>query len=345
VATWQVAGVARAELFWDDDSPLAAAVRWQKRSGGSLDLTTAMVDAKVASQPASQPTVERRLEGRAYAEAEASFGGRFGLRGAALARDEKRRSVTAGEAGAGEAVTDADERTIVPTATGTFVTDKGVEIFAGGGVRHTPKYTEKLATAAGDSKRTFGATNLLQRYAGLVRRFQAGYGGAYYALGDEKDRKITQSAYDGTEVAGHDRVFYAPRFGLAFGAAAPLVSWDGELTFVQARGKGDKDQAGKTPYGDYFEGRVGAGLMALGASWRLSLMHRTLSYSSSGYVSLDTIPITAAALRVGSDPAAGLGAFAEVQGVRGKDRQSVPEFNASYQLWGLAVTAGLGLSF
>lgn len=335
-----VAGSAAAFPTQDDQTPGAMATNFRQKNKVWTRLDMGFVDGKVTSKPGTTK-LDRRIESMAVAGFDAGFNQRWGVRGNFKADYSKRRQSEEEEPRA-----DVDETvtTYAPSLDVTFVTDKGLEIFGGAVMQMQPAYKQTVDAGNVSSETAFDATKLTVRRFGVVRRSGVWSGGFYYVMGAETDRGFEQSASDGSSLAASDVVFVPSRVGVFGEFSAWATLWDFELDFVQARGMGPKDDAGSTIYTDYFEARMG-GLYMFGGAWgtKTSVAHKTLSYANNSYVTLESIPITSIKLLgvLGSDKSYG---YAGVIMANGKDGQSLPEFNATYELNALAVTVGLQLS-
>lgn len=328
---------AQAFPLEDDQTVGTMAVNFRRQSNIWSQWDLGFVDAQVKSSPPDAVKFDRRLESLAIIGGEAGIAKRWGLRVNVKAEYSRRKEA---EQDAPRAVVESTRKTYTPSVDATFVTDKGLELFAGVAAQQTQPYTETVTSSAASSQTAFDRSLLLARRFGVVRRSAAWTGGFYYVLGVEKDRGFRQSASDGSELRGQETVFIPSRMGV-FGQFGVMGSTcDLELNFVQARGMGPSDSRGVTVYTDYFEARASSYVeFGSGIGLKLGGAYKTLSYASNAFVSLDTMPVESVRLLMifGKLEAH---AFAGVIGSYGKDGQSLPELNAQYKLTAFAATSG-----
>lgn len=331
------AAPARAYPTEDDQSAGTMAINFRRQSNVWSRLDLGIVDAQVKSSPPDATKFDRRLETLAVVGGEAEIAKRFGLRLNVKAEYSKRKEA---EQETPRAVVEKSIATYSPSLDGTFITDKGLELFAGLVMQQTQPYTETVTSAAASSDTHFDKSLLVARRVGVTRRSGPWTGGFYYTLGVDGNRGYQQTGSDGSELRGTEKVFIPSRIGVfgQFGALSSL--WDMELDFVQARGLGPKDPKGITIYTDYFEARAGAyHEFGPGLGLKVAGAYKTLSYASNAFVSLETMPVASVRVLL---VLGGLEAqiYAGIIGAYGKDGQSLPELNAQYKLTAFSGTAG-----
>lgn len=336
------APLARAFPAQDDQTAGTMAINFNKQNNAWSRLDLGVVDGKVTTSPPDAVKYDRRAETLGVLGAEGIFAKRFGARLNLKGEISKRRQQ---EAEGPKATVDSVVKTYRPSLDLTFITDKGLEIFGGQEMQIIPAYKETVASSNGESTTAFGDSSVASRRFGVVRRAGAWSGGFYYQMGAESERTVEQTAFDGSGAEAEDVVFIPSRIGVMGAFKAISTLWDFELDFVQARGKGPKDDQGNTTYTDYFETHLG-GLYFFGGSLGMkgSIFHKTLSYANNAFVTMETIPATSIKLLgvIGNDES---NAFLGVIYAFGKDGQSLPEFNAEYEFDAFAVTFGSIFSF
>ncbi|MCX6128446.1 MAG: hypothetical protein NTX25_05195 [Proteobacteria bacterium] len=167
-----------------------------------------------------------------------------------------------------------------------------------------------------------------------------------FKLSGEKSREITKSTSQADSVyVVEDRV-YDPTTISIFGQGHLGVSQVYmEFSAIEASGGGNRTDRGATIKEDYFRTQL-TGMFPLGGKDLLlesSLIYKSLSYADSRNVSFDTIPMVGFHLKLHLNP--GVPLYAGIVGLRGSDRQSIPEFNANYKLFGIGAVAGTQFSF
>ncbi len=331
-----VAVPALAFPVQDDHSPGVMAQNFRRQSNVWSRLDLGVVDAKVTSSPPDSTKYDRRLEAFVNFGGDLAIQKRYGVRANVKAEYSKRKQA---EDEAPRAVVEDTPTAISPSLDATFITNKGLELYAGAMYQILPKHRETVVAPSTSSDTTYDSSQVLVKRIGVVRRAGPWTGGFYYVFGVESDRHFEKTASDGSTLSGEDTVFIPPRIGITGEFAALASTFDFELAFIQARGKGPKDEAGTTLYSDYFEARVGAFRPFGPIGLKLSAMHKTLSYSSNAFVTFDSMPVSSvkALFCIG-----GLDehAFVGVIGAYGKDGQSLPEFNAEHELAAFAITSG-----
>ncbi len=325
----------------DEQSPGGLALGFRKQNKIWSRFDAGVLDGKIKTSPPDTTVYDRRSEAAAQAGFDAVVSQRFGVRVDAKSEYSRRRQ--AGDAAAPV----SDERKIVNKGALdlTFVTDKGLEIFGGiMGDFHEP-YERRDKTDAGTTTTSSMAGHVFARRFGVIRRAGQWGGGFYYIAGSESSRKVRSEAFDGSSHAASEVVFIPSQMGLVGEITGGLLVWDFDLAFIQARGKGPRDENGKSAYTDSFSSRVGA-LAKLGAiNLKLAGSYRTLSYASNSFVTIDTVPVsTVRLLALFGDPQK-THTFFGVIGAYAKDGQSLREFNATYEFTGTAVTSGINFGF
>lgn len=329
------AQVALAFPTQDDQSPGTLASGFKKRRAVWARSDVGVMDGIITTTPPDSKNYDRRIEVLANVGGEAMLSTRFAAR-LNVKADAVKRRVTSEDVHSPV----LDETSVVyhPAFDLTFITDKGLELFGGvEGHVYTSSNREE-SSANGKTKATFAPVNILARRFGVTRHAGSWNGGFYYVTGAEGERTVHTSVFDGSTSEAKDIVFVPSRFGI-FGDFNAGARWDFDLAFLQARGKGSKDEKGVTAYADYFEAKFGGLVMFGNLGMKAGVFHKTLSYANNAFVTLETIPMTSLKmlLLLGS---ADQHAFAGVIVGQGRDGQSLPEFNAKYESLGYAVTVG-----
>lgn len=321
----------------DDNTPGELAADYQKQSNVWSRFDLGLVDAKVTSSPPDKTKLDRRVEGMAIAGFDAQVMPRFGLRLNAKAFYQKgRRS----EKEPPRSVVEHTRKRYLSAGDVTYVTSKGLELFAGLVHEHNPAFSQTVESGSVNAETQFKTASIQARRFGVARRSSAWTGGFYYVQGEEEDREFEKEASDGSSLAGNDVLFIPDRVGVFGRFKAGAGQWNFELSFIQARGMGNRDKNGQTIYTDYFLARAG-GFFPLtgGMGVAAKVAHQTLSYADNAYVSLETIPVTSVKTRLALGDAVN-NAYVGFIGAYGEDGQSLPEFNADYALRAGAVTVG-----
>ncbi len=303
------------------ESPGDYGLSYQKKNRFLIFASQAVLDGSIETSPPDATRIDRRLVSDIKAGAEGPFAGRFGYRLFLAGTSILKRETDDMEP---ESIADTKATVMSPLASLTFITDQGLELFAGIQLDSHGKKTYESASASGTSKRTTEPAVASAQHFGVIRRSGGAWaGGFYYVLGDETKQDVNVTAFDGSTLSATENIFIPSRFGVL----GQFSEYNFALDFIQARGFGPTDDEGRTTMGDHFYARVGR-TWPIGIFFEVS--HRTLAYESNAYVTLDTIPVTSFKLA-----SVTTGSVEEKIGVTldyGHDGQSLPEFNATYDL-------------
>jgi hypothetical protein len=206
-----------------------------------------------------------------------------------------------------------------------------------------PSYTETVKTDSQESSTKFDKGEVHSDRVGVVRRAGKWSGGFYTELGGEENRGFTKEASDGSSISGEEPVYIAPSVGVFGEFAAGPGTWDFDFKFIQARNFGPTDSQGDYILTDHFSIRFGGYFDLGGMGLDSSVTHQTLSYADSAFVNMDSIPFSSVRSRLLVGDQENNFFIGGILGY-GKDGQSLPEFNASYEMAAAALTMGLFFS-
>lgn len=180
-----------------------------------------------------------------------------------------------------------------------------------------------------------------------VVKHQAAYDAGFaFVKSGEKTRKLNKTnSLDATRIETDDVVFHPTAVSLFYRGRTGFGSLFGEFTAVEASGGGNKTDTGASVKEDYFRVHFGSSINLSGRGLRLEpmLIYKSLSYADNRNVTLDTIPALGLHMNLVVDQ--GLPCYLGLIGVRGKDAQSLTEFNAKYKLLGYGFAAGVNWAF
>ena len=290
----------------------------------------ALLDGAVTSFPPDQTTFDRTAMGLSRIGFNARFTPTFSLRFIAESRYHLRRQYE-----------EEQPRRIVeerwfegrPSLDFTYYTVGGVELFGGVQARIHPAHKLTTDTVSFDSEVEYGEAYYAVPRAGLVKRTGYVTGSAYFESGRQKQRDVKKKASDGTEVNTADTVYSPTKIGILFRFDISSYTIDAEFVAIQAADFGPQTPEGERTLEDYTRFRLGAFIpydKAI-ANFHVGVIHKTLSYADSSFMSLKTIPMTTAHLKViqgSQDQHIYLGV---IYGYA-RDTQSLPEFNAKYAI-------------
>jgi len=322
----------------DDQTAGSMANDAKKRNNYWHHLDLGLFDGKIKTSPPDSFRYDRRIEVLANFGFDRMISGRFGTR-VNIKGDVVRRRLA--DDTVPPTIFDQTVQTYRPSIDFTFITDKGLELFGGLVGELQPKHSMVSETQNGKSTTTYGDSKLVARRFGVVRRAGVWSGGFYYQLSTESKRNVTQSAFDGTALDIEETISLPSRMGIFGAFNAYSLLWDFELGFIQARGVGQADDSGNTAFTDHFDAKLGSFLMlSANVGLKGGVSHRTQSYANSAYINLDTIPATTVRSSIIVGTIDRHNYFGLIYGF-GRDGQSLPEFNSSYEYKALALTTGL----
>ncbi len=171
-------------------------------------------------------------------------------------------------------------------------------------------------------------------------------GGFSFKTGAERVRKVTKStSIDESAFDVEDRVYDPTTIAIFMLGKLSFGQIYGEFAAIEASGGGNRTDRGATVKEDYFRIQAAGFFPILGRKdlqLESTLIYKSLSYADNRNITMDTIPMLGLQLKMHFN--AGIPLFAGLIGVRGSDGQSIPEFNATYKLFGIGAVAGLQLS-
>lgn len=227
-----------------------------------------------------------------------------------------------------------------------YSTQNALDIVIGVEDYYISTISRKSEVANFTAKDSYQSVNFQYPHLAIVKRngnYDAGFA---FVKSAEKTRRLNKTnSLDSTSIEVDDVVFMPTSVSLFYRGRAGFGSYYGEFAAVEASGGGNKTPAGATVEEDYFRVHLGGAFNLIGPSLRLepTLIYKSLSYADNRNVTLDTIPGFGLHLNLVVDQ--GLPAYIGLIGVRGKDGQSLTEFNAKYKLYGYGAAAGVNWKF
>lgn len=232
-----------------------------------------------------------------------------------------------------------------PKIEAIFLTQNNLELFLGGTYWAHSKVERRTETSSVETVSVYSGASALVPHIGILKRTGGVEGGFYYKAHGEKGRSIRKvTTQDDTELHFNDVIYDPTTIALYFQTALGNMKLFAEFAAVQGSDGGNRAETGEYLLEDYL--RVKTSLaMPLTAEYglRFNLAHKTLSYADNRNVSIPTIPMTSASfqLTTGRDTSY---TYVGLLYAYGKDGQSLPEFNAEYEVQAYGLTAGLRLA-
>lgn len=231
-----------------------------------------------------------------------------------------------------------------PKIEGTFLTQSNLELFLGGTYWLHSKVERRTETSNVETVTVFSEAAVLIPHIGILKRAGGVEGGFYYKLRGERGRSIKKvTTQDDTELNFSDVIYDPATIALFFQASFSDMKLFGEFAAVQGSDGGNRAETGEFVMEDYLRMKLAFTKRLQGAyGLRVNATHKTLSYADNRNVSLPTIPMTSASIQLlnGADNAH---TYMGLVYAYGKDGQSLPEFNAEYEVQAYGVTVGLRL--
>jgi hypothetical protein len=322
----------------DDQTAGSMANDAKKRNNYWHHFDLGLFDGKIKTSPPDSHRYDRRMEVLANFGFDRMITGRLGARINIKGEFVRKRLSDDSDP---PTIFDQTIQTYRPSLDVTFITDKGLELFGGVVGEIQPENSMVSKTQNGTSTTTNHDGKLVARRFGVVRRAGAWGGGFYYQLASESKRAVTQTAFDGTSISSNEVIFLPARMGIFGAFSAYSLLWDFELGFIQARGIGQKDETGNTAFTDHFDAKLCSLYMfTSNVGLKSAVSHRTQSYANSAYINLDTIPATTVRSSVIFGTPDSHNYIGIIYGF-GRDGQSLPEFNSTYEYKAMALTTGL----
>lgn len=229
----------------------------------------------------------------------------------------------------------------------TFLTQSNLEVFLGLTYAHIGAFERRIESEAIETVWSYEDVLMAIPHVGITKRTGSFEGGFYYKLKAEKSRSITKyTSQDESNLEFEDRAFDPTIVALFFQGKFGEYKLFTEFAAVQASDGGDTTDTGEKVMEDYTLARL-MGYFPINPAvfnLRLFAMHKTLSYADNRNVTLSTIPMTSVHLQFLRGPE-NSNTYIGLIYATGKDGQSLPEFNAKYDVKGYGVTAGLHLAF
>lgn len=225
-----------------------------------------------------------------------------------------------------------------PTADLTYITPAGLELIGGASMALWPTYSQKVDSSSDSTSIRYSSVYVLSPHIAITRRGGVGAGGLYYQFGKNESRNVTKSASDGTQLEVVQTVQEPSMLGVYAMFNGGNAVWTADLASVSEGDGAERTVNGSAMRDDYLR-------LSLASTWnknfKIGLNYRSASYAKSTYMDLDSIPISA--LKISW--LWGAGAYSGVMAAYGRDKQSIPEMNARYQVNALSFTSGVASVF
>lgn len=243
-------------------------------------------------------------------------------------------------------ITEAQWGELKPRAEFIYSAQNGLDVVVGVESYYISSISRESKASNFTAKDSYESVTVTYPHVAVVKRNSNYDAGFAFVKSSEKTRHLSKTnSLDSTNIEVDDMVFVPTSVSLFYRGRASFGSYHGEFTAVEASGGGNKTSTGSTVKEDYFRVHFGGSFNLGGSALRFepTLVYKSLSYADNRNVTLDTIPAFGLHLNLVVDQ--GIPAYIGIIGVRGKDGQSLTEFNAKYKLLGYGAAAGVNWQF
>ncbi|MBP9707369.1 MAG: hypothetical protein KBD78_06960 [Oligoflexales bacterium] len=226
----------------------------------------------------------------------------------------------------------------------SYLANNGLDISAGYGLGLYPKHTATIQRSTLSNSQTLNSATLRYNYFSIIKNSAAWKGGIYYITEAEAKFKKYDSYSNGSQLESTDVIYQPSTYGLIMRYQVASHHVEFEVASVQASHGGLQTSDGRNIYEDHNKLRLLLDYQLIqNLVFQTEIRYKTLAYSNSEFVSLETIPESSIffALLFGDS---NLNILCGVGYRSAKDRQSQNEFNQSYDSQTLDVNIGLGIS-
>lgn len=229
----------------------------------------------------------------------------------------------------------------------TYATQNALDIVLGLDVYYISAHNVKTESANFTATDSYQGAVTTMGHVAIVKHGPSFDGGFYYKGSAEKIRKVTKStSIDDSTFVVEDRVYDPAAVAIFMQTKQSFGQIFGEFAALEASGGGNRTEKGATVKEDYFRVQVAGMFPVMGSKdtqIESSLIYKSLSYADNRNITMDTIPMFGFQLKLLMNP--GVPLFAGIMAVKGSDGQSIPEFNATYKLFGIGAVAGIQMNF
>jgi hypothetical protein len=316
----------------------SAMSRMMSGSYSLSDLEFRLFEGEISQSQQGIATEEKRLQSSVYQFFAVPLGDTFGMH---FTMELDHEISAREESGGGDiSRTDWTQMDADPRALFHVKTPTQVFLFAGMGCKYLPKYAVEYEVAGITGATTFGEAKIIYPVVGLAKKTATWQGSIYGILGRSSARSFETLANlsDQTPITGTEPVYQATTYGLTGSTNIGVTLLNMDISSVQAGEGGPQSDDGTTVNEDFNQ-------MAFQLTYGIlesGIAYRSLSYSSNAYMSLDRIAQWRlhGAVKFGSE-----NQFlrAGIIASMGRDRQSLTEFNASYEFMTYGVFVSVGL--
>lgn len=226
----------------------------------------------------------------------------------------------------------------------TYLANSSLDISAGFGLGLHPKHKATIQRSTLSNSQTLDSAFLRYNYFSIIKSAAAWKGGIYYANEAEATFNKSDSYSNGSRLDSSDVIYQPSTYGLIMRYQVGSHYVEFEVASVQASHGGLKTSDGRNIYEDHNKLRLLIDYQLIqNIVFQTELRYRTLAYSNSEFISLETIPESSLffALVFGDT---NINFLCGIGYRSAKDRQSQNEFNQSYESQTLDLNIGLGIS-
>jgi hypothetical protein len=318
-------------------------LRFSRKTQLSISADSTLLDGAITSYPPSKTTFDRTLSARARAGIIAIGSPQLAIYSRFETSSHLRKIESEDEPRLQQ------EQLMHNAGVGlgiTFITTSNLELSVGADLKQMPGFEYKSVTPSVTATTEVSATRaIIPSFVVLKRLGSGGAGGLFYTPSRVTSRTITRIA--DIESSFSEETLFPESIGVLGKSLILGNKLEAEIAAVNLTDGGPRKSNNQTALDDYL--RIYAIISRVipapvPTELALGLFHKTLSYAANTDVSLFSIPLShlQLMLKIGTeDRYINVGATYTY----GKDRQSIPEFNADYLASGPGGTATISWAF
>ncbi len=318
-------------------------LRFSRKTQLSLSAESTLLDGAITSYPPSKTTYDRTLSARARASIVAMGSPQIAI----FSRFETSSHLRKIESEDEPRLQQEQLMHSAAISLGlSFITSANLELSVGADLRQVPGFDYKSITPSVTATTEVSGTRaIIPSFVVLKRLGSGGAGGLFYTPSRVTKRTITRIADN--ESSFSEETLFPEAIGVLGKSLIWGVKIEGEIAAVNLTDGGPRKSNNQTALDDYLRVYAIAAKAIpspVPAELAFGFFHKTLSYAANTDVSLYSIPLSQfqLMLKMGTDERyINLGATYTY----GKDRQSIPEFNADYLAGGPGGTATISWAF
>jgi hypothetical protein len=330
-------GEVQALEVFDIESPGSEALRGGRANTFSARSDSVYIEGSITTYPPSSVKLDKRYWQRLKIGGDSHFGSNLGVR---YYLDVRQNMQVESEEDEPRSVNELEYVRAFPSLDLLFITSGGLEVFAGYRGLYYGPYEKTTTSASSSSQAQFSSVAARAPRFGFVKRAAGWSGGFYFMPGIEQTRDVSITASDGSGIVSSDKVHAPTQMGVFADFSSFGFNHQFEFSALQAGEGGTQTDNNNNTSEDYFRVKYGLDFNIGFTGLNFTAIHKRFSYARNESVSLEQISMTGYHVKwvIGSpDNHLFLGSII----ASGKERQSIEEFNADYEIKAVGVSTGL----